>query len=127
MSKPKQSQSTPFIIPEICDCGHPPDQETARKTKETGVGFLGYGTDPETGKTACYNCCNKRAIAQLDETKPGESFPQSTYLVKKSEGNPIVTTFTGATLANVSEIHDGYVFGTRKVVRFWAKDVHGGW
>ena len=65
----------------MCDCGHPPGP-SAFMLNGTGVG---YGIDPETRRTMCYECC-----AETDRKRMRSTGRATLYLARRADGYHIV-------------------------------------
>lgn len=89
---------------QLVDCGHyaqpnfflVPDWEKYADTPGKGVtGTPGYGTDPETGKKSCFDCCHK---ADVELMRTADRF--TAYL---SDDHKRITNWPGGKLGTVTE------------------------
>ena len=93
------------------DCGHPPS--------EHGPHTTGYGTDRDTGATACYECTTVRDLATMREAAPGDRF--GAYL--SSDGR-MLTNWPGGKLGSVTIGNPHPWSSERTYIR--VVDAHGG-
>jgi hypothetical protein len=84
-------------------CGHAPTEPRPEST-------TGYGTDPQTGETFCFECCNKREVERIangatwfDAYVSGE-LTSGAWLGGRSyaPNGATLTTWPGGTLARVT-------------------------
>lgn len=103
------------------DCGHKPSAPTHLHPHGMPLS-TGYGTDPETGETFCYECATEKEKARIRET--GEVFA---YL--SGDGKSVVN-WPGGVLSNrvcvLNECRDNFG-GERTYLRFeFEGDIYSG-